>query len=166
MGYNIAARRSAGATPPLLPGYWLYWRISSSSLLAKCSLLIYRIIFSATASGLSNAPVSFSVLKRGRSGKSFALLDRIVSCILVSMTPGASDTSLAWGASRRATRVYMSSAALVAQYTPQPAVGERPAPDEILTTRTSAPSAWVARSRAVVSNMALVTFRLNVLEMA
>ncbi|KAG1429891.1 hypothetical protein G6F57_023078 [Rhizopus arrhizus] len=86
----------------------------------------------------------------------------------VSTMPGASATMRAPSApcSCLPTREYMSSAALVAQYTPQPAFGLRPAPEEMFSTRRSAARSSTAARKRAVSSMTAVTFRLNAVVMA
>ena len=60
----------------------------------------------------------------------------------------------------------MSSAALVAQYTPQPAVGLRPAPEEMFITRRAASRPETACTKCAVSIITAVTFRLKACAMA
>src|SRR5690606_13137430 len=77
---------------------------------------------------------------------------------------GASAAARTLGCSWARTRVYMSTAALVAQYTPQPGIGLRPAPEEMFKMRQSVVAA--ARSTAAVSTIRLVTLSVNALLMA
>ncbi|MCY1379249.1 hypothetical protein D9M69_669500 [compost metagenome] len=113
-------------------------------------------------------PVAWKSWNLDSAGKSSGSLERMATCMSVSTMPGASATMRAPSApcSCLTTRVYMSSAALVAQYTPQPALGLRPAPEEMLSTRRSAWRPCTAARKRAVSSITAETFRLKAEAMA
>ena len=110
---------------------------------------------SAASVGLVSCPWLCKPRNAARSGNASASAPRSCSCMSVSMTPGASEQTLAplgcSASSRARQRVKWSMPALAAQYADDEAMARRPRPEDMLSTLRGICQCCVAPRKAAHS---------------